>query len=221
MSDFTIKVFSGPLDQNKPTDVETVGSQLKILAEQIASMPESSHPDINRSSKLVEYDFDANNMNEASETAVETLYKALSFVNWDGDAIKSQHGRQNSATFDKAREDVKLVFVFEEDGQMVVPVPSISQINRGVKNAPLKLPSVYDQFISDNSITELVAKMRTISSGGDNNIFSSFTDPQWADVEALLRSAAKAMRDKAEDEPNKSKTFYAQLGDYSVRQCHS
>ena len=221
MTDFTIKVFSDANDQIAPTEVEIVGSQLKILAEQFPIMDADPIFRTKRSSDLVVFDSGSNDLNQESKDAVDILFEALSFVIWEDDTVKSQHNRRDSATKEIAREHVKLVFVFEEEGQMVVPVPSIKQITRGAANAPLKLPKVYDQFISDNSITQLIEQMKTNSNGGANNVFSAFTKSQWGEVEAVLREAAKVMRDKAKIEPNKSKTFYAQLGDYSMRQCAS
>ncbi|GEM_PF-4219176 len=217
MSDFTIKVFSGDGDPITPTEIGIVGNQLRNLAAEFPQLNNDTNIAIHRSSTLADYSSQKGSWTSNAQDAAEAIFDALSFVIWNGNTIQKVHDFNEPANVKKVHDHIKLIFIFEEEGQMVVPVPSTKQIERGETSAPLNLPDVYDQLVSVKTVRELNRRLRAAKAGGTNTVLSSLTEPQLAAVETELQLAGEAMRTEA----NAVDTFYAQLGDYSVRQCHS
>ena len=207
MSDFTIKVFQGPGDPVLPSQVKVIGNQLKVLANELPNLIKDGAT-IQTTSSVGDYTGD---WTPAAKAAVETLLGSLSYRLWDGD-----NGRD--VGFDDPAEDVhnhvKLVFVFEEEGQMVVPVPTAKNIERGETLAPLRLPAEYDMLVSEGTASEMGSRLAgAIANSGT---LASITQAQRDEIVTELGKIADQMREEIKGD---TAVFKAQLGDYSVRQC--
>ncbi|MEP3847714.1 MAG: hypothetical protein ABJM43_20400 [Paracoccaceae bacterium] len=214
MSDFTIRVFRPTGTAIVPTKVQTVGHQLKVLADELENHPANSGSVV-RTSEIGAYDPNAGDWTPTARMAIETLFDALSFTLWNGDTVSREvsHNEPNKDVHDH----IKLVFVFEEEGHMVVPVPTKANIARGENLAPLRLPADYDMLVSEGSVTKIEQRLRTlISESEGQSDLGLLSDNQVNTIVAAIGKIADEMRAEIDKDVA---VFNAQLGDYSVRQC--
>lgn len=238
MVDFTIKVFKDPDpaagDNTQPTNLAAVGRALQQLSDDYAEgkgdLAQSEK--INHPSAVAIYDRSTSDWDKYgpdSAKAVDDLYDNLSYTNWDtGSPVDVGH---NTTTSVEVEEAVKLAFVFEEPGMMVVPVPCKSNMERGLHAAPLRLPEAYDEVVSEGTIGFLMGIIRTLVVDG-NDVpgvspadkadlvgMSQFVNPLEKVLTDATRQKIKDLKDRPE--PQKKTQFLSQVADYSVRQCRS
>ncbi|MDX8355317.1 hypothetical protein [Cognatiyoonia sp. IB215182] len=214
--DFTIIVADDDTNKVIPTSVRTVGQELANLSELFEKL-EAQGADFTTSADVKDW----SNWGDEASSAIETLLNALSFRLWDGDTeLARQVNFDELKPGEKISDFVKLKLVFEEPGEMVVPVPSKAQIARGKANAPLGFPEEYSGLISGrmvDALLEELEELRTDPSASQE--FRDLTGSQFAAVSDTLKQAQKRLALEAKSDSDN--IFLAQLGDYSVRQCAS
>lgn len=219
MADFTIKLNDE--DGGVPaSDVNLIGNSLKAMAGELAALV-ANNASIHRTGdgfQDYETQRNAGNWTADAVTAANDLLNSLSVKIWNGENVVGEINHNDSNSIDQVLANTRLIFVFEEPGDMVIPVPAASQIARGETNAPLKFPSDYDQLVSkptlDTLKAELGAKLQAAQAGSNG-----LEDVQITAVMAALQEVGDELAQIAQND--KADIFMSQLGDYSVRQCAS
>lgn len=214
MSDFTIKVYRPSGDPVLPSNVRVIGNQLKVLANELSELAAKGDAQFYRTSQMDDYLGQKSSWTNNGNAAAETLFDSLSFRLYNGDVLEREVGHDDP---DKNVHDhVKIIFVFEDEGDMVVPVPTAKNVARGELNTPLRLPSDYDALVSEGTASELGERLVGAINNATDGPLSSITPMQADEIAIELGKVADEMR----DELNGDVAFFnAQLGDYSVRQC--
>lgn len=213
--DFTIIVANDGTNTVRPTSVRVVGQELETLSGLFETL-ESSGADLTTSSDIKDW----STWGSDAEKAIDDLLNGLSFRLWDGDTETEQLTLSKLEPGKKISDYVTLRFVFEKPGEMVVPVPAHSQIKRGKAHAPLGLPDIYSGLISESMIDTLLEELDELRNDPSAPAeFSGLNASQFEAVSVALRLVQKRLKNEAKK--NFDNIFLAQLGDYSVRQCHS
>lgn len=213
--DFTIIVANDGTNKVKPTNVGAVGRALSTLSELFEKL-EGAGADLTTSSDIKDW----STWGPDAEKAIRNLLDSLSFRLWDGDAELDQKTISDLTDGEKIEDYVTLRFIFEKPGEMVVPVPSNAQILRGKKHAPLGLPDIYSGLISKDMIDALLEELSELRE--DPNASQEFRDLTASQFDAVVKALRQAqMRLEAKAKSDADNIFMSQLGDYSVRQCHS
>ena len=218
MSDFTIKVFADRDDPTEPSDLRTVGRSLETLSRELATLVDSGTAQIHRSVDMAAYTAQRDSWTGDARAAAEALFNALSFRLYAADgSVEKEVGHKSDPEDKKVHDHIELIFVFEDEGQMIVPVPAAKLIARGLENAPLKIPSVYDALVPKNTVRALMEGMQAARQRAQNDggALGTLSEQQ---MNAVLTALAEIARDLGTDVDTDA-VFFEQLGDYSVRQC--
>lgn len=218
MSDFTIKVFADATDPVEPSDLRTVGRSLKKLSQELEAMVAGNEGRVHRSADLADYKAQRDSWSNDATAAAEALFQALSFRLYDDDgSVREEIGYKSAPADKKVHEHIELVFILEDEGQMIVPVPASKLIERGIDNAPLKIPSVYDTLVPKNTVVAMMDGMRAARQRAQNagEPLGTLSEQQMNAVLSALGEIAGDMQADVDAEA----AFFEQLGDYSMRQC--
>ena len=210
MADFTIKVFRPDGDPVPPSRVRAIGNQLAALAEEFEKMKGDGTVILNQTSALDSVTEQVGTWTGDAKDAVELILESLSVQLWNG----TEKDRDIPFGDPEARRAVDLKFVFEEDGQMVVPVPTKKNIERGLKYAPLELPEEYDNLISQKAAVSIANGLAAVINADPG--LSSLGSAEKSAIRDHVLAVVDKLRQGIEGDQG---IFKAQLGDYSVRQC--
>ncbi|MEP2717125.1 hypothetical protein [Pseudophaeobacter sp.] len=141
---------------------------------------------------------------------VGEIYNSLAVTVFDG---AGGHTIIPSGDPTQIKAHLKLKFVFEKEGEMVVPIPHLNALERGKSNAPLNFRVDYNSYIRASVFDEVeedfAAALRE----------SSLTAAQFTEVMKIYDEIENSGNLEGEVPGEDEETFHTQLGEYSVRQC--
>lgn len=223
MSDFTILITPASGVNKAGTDVEKVGKLLDQLAT-IHLTRAPGQPQFHRTSEMAMFNDQKGQWDGPARDAANALIEALSYNLHDGNNVTTIQHLDTPQPHD-VHNDLKLVFVYEDEGHMVIPVPNKKQIDRGLADAPLRPALIYSRLNAAETVTALrktledhqmtVGGMNPEDRTDEENDLLDLTQAELDTMEKWFRFAA----DLRAAEVDKDDAFYQQLGDYSVRQC--
>lgn len=145
----------------------------------------------------------------AQKASAESVYSSLAINVYDGQGgttiVPSGHP-------DRVKSHVKLKFVFEEEGEMIVSVPHSAALARAPK--PLENRQEYIPYLRQTTFDH--AKSAFFSALSDD---TDLTAGQIAQVMFVYDKIAGAGLRPGENPPKDTETFHTQLGEYNMRQC--
>ena len=114
---------------------------------------------------------------------------------------------------DAVKAVMALKFVFEAEGEMVVPIPYQGALEQGAKRPPLGTRKEYHLYLRKAVFEGAKADFLTALA------VSSLTDTQKAEVTGIYDAVADDGLAPGDDTAHDMQTFHTQLGEYSIRQC--
>ena len=214
MTDFTVNVAG----DGKSTDIEIVGKKIRALAKEFVQSGISATK-IYKTSALDDFDVQESGWDQDAVDLANELFDALSVNIYDNGDIVEVIQHTDSPIQKKIREKVKLIFVFEEEGHMVIPIPSNKQILRGTDNAPLASAGVYTKTNIENVVEFLKEELTLMTQLNGTDLRDVFLNQpnNYTTMIKALESIVESVQVNIEQD--KEDLFHQQLGDYSVRQC--
>jgi len=146
------------------------------------------------------------------QAMVETIYNSMAINTFDDAGNESP--AINRGNGDKIQEAISLVFVFEDEGQMIVPISSHRDIMRGLEEPPMNFLDTYDAgrktAVGEKALGEFQTAIDSIS---------ALNAVQGGKVMEAFKEVFGIGTAVDPDPDANIETFYTQLGEYNMRQC--
>ncbi len=204
MSDFIVRIA----ETGENTDLYPVGMAIDALSSAKQAIKDAGGTIMSSGNLAASWDSWPKEMQDHIEKIYDSM--AVSVYGDGADPVDVGPGAG-----DQMKTHMTLKFVFEEEGEMVVPIPYAGAIAKGKANAPLKFRSEYNTYVRgqvfQDARPEFVADLA--------NTLSHLSQADLDAIAAVYDGVAANGAAQGDNPDNDLQTFHMQLGEYNVRQC--
>ena len=202
MAKFVTRIF--PKAGGNKTDCKTVGMEIEKLSKRKGSIGGA----ISSSGSIPQ---NWKNWSNPERVIAEKIIRSLSVNLVDTGAVVGPLSPLDP--IEQIDDHVKVRFVFEEEGDLVIVIPNEATIPKNVNDMPLENGRVYNQF-SRRKV------MESVQQEFDTRIEDGSTVPGLSiSQKDKIKDLFEELYKKPPQSGARHPTFYTQLGEYSCRQC--